>query len=225
MTDGFAAPGSGPDDEPTTPPSPGPTTPPPPGLGGSPPPPPPPPGPWAEPAPTLPKASWFRRLVAHLLDALIVTMFFVLAIVYLATGPTELRSCDVDADGNFTVFEEDAIGTGICEYPSDDTILLSIAIGLLGVIVFIGYSAYEGASGAMFGKRLLDLRVVDARSAQPIGAGRAVGRNLLRAVGWVIPFGYLVDHLWPLWDAEGRAVHDMAVTARVVPADAVPDVE
>jgi uncharacterized RDD family membrane protein YckC len=39
--------------------------------------------------------------------------------------------------------------------------------------------------------------------------------------GWVggsFVIGWLLDVLWPLWDGENRALHDMIVATRVVSA-------
>ena len=41
---------------------------------------------------------------------------------------------------------------------------------------------------------------------------------LFNVVGGSVTFGlaWLVDVLWPLWDEENRALHDMVVDSRVI---------
>ena len=45
-----------------------------------------------------------------------------------------------------------------------------------------------------------------------------VGAALFDLLVISIPAAYLLDVLWPLWDDEHRAIHDMVVGTRVVEA-------
>jgi uncharacterized RDD family membrane protein YckC len=80
--------------------------------------------------------------------------------------------------------------------------------------------------GQTLGKRLLSIRVVRT-DAQPMSFPRAVWRevavkialfdalNLAPVVGAVGGLAVLLDSLWPLWDSENRALHDMLALTRV----------
>lgn len=56
-------------------------------------------------------------------------------------------------------------------------------------------------------------RIVDERTGDVIGTGRAVGRYFARILS-ALPC-YL-GFLWPLWDSENRTFHDMIVRTRAV---------
>lgn len=92
--------------------------------------------------------------------------------------------------------------------------------GLTWLVGLVYYSYFEGSTGQTPGKRLLRIRVVDARAsgARPIGYGRAAIRFLMSVVsGAALAIGYL----WMLWDRERQTWHDKVASAYVVPADAV----
>ena len=72
--------------------------------------------------------------------------------------------------------------------------------------------------GQTVGKQVASVRVVTADD-QPVGPGRAFGRELLKLVfAWTLVL-YLLDVLWPLWQPENRALHDLAAGTRVVRTD------
>jgi uncharacterized RDD family membrane protein YckC len=33
---------------------------------------------------------------------------------------------------------------------------------------------------------------------------------------WILPFAWLLDHLWPLWDGRRQALHDKVVASVVI---------
>ena len=76
-------------------------------------------------------------------------------------------------------------------------VLLFVAVA----VPFRGYwMVFEGGESAQtLGKRLVGIRVraADGRRA---GYRKAIVRNLVFDVIWLIPFANLVDGLWPLWD-------------------------
>jgi len=202
------------------PPPPGPQAPagPPPGPQappGAPPGPPPspeaPPGGWQQPIappPTAvgwhgrPLASWGSRVGAYLID------FFILLI------PVGILT---------------AIVIGIAA-GSDTGAILTAVLGFLAylVVAFL-YApllmARDGEhNGQTWGKQAVGIRVV-----RDSGEGMSFGWAALReivvkglAVGIassIIPFiPWLLDVLWPLWDDQNRALHDMVVSTHVVEA-------
>jgi len=79
-------------------------------------------------------------------------------------------------------------------------------------------------NGQTWGKQIVGVRVV-RDSGQPFDFGSAALREIvlkglaLGIAGAVIPLiPYLVNYLWPLWDDQNRALHDMVVNTHVVRA-------
>jgi len=100
---------------------------------------------------------------------------------------------------------------------SDTAVLVAAAVVLLGYPALM--LAYN--HGQTLGKAVARVRVIGA-DGQPVGLGRAFGRELVKVV-----FNYtgvigIIDVLWPLWQAENRALHDLIAGTRVVQAQPLP---
>lgn len=161
---------------------------------------------WAQPVDeTLTSASFGQRLVAYLLDLLIVGVpSIVIVFAVILSVPTEFVPCD----------------EGLCEEPTDSgwtAIYLSLlAIFLLQVLY---WTLLEGASGRTLGKRMLGIQTVDLQTGSVIGYGRAAGRYAVRLLfAFLLWIPSLIDHLWMLWDDRDQTLHDKAVRSRVVRA-------
>jgi uncharacterized RDD family membrane protein YckC len=169
-----------------------------------------PPGGWTQPPPRPPAAfagaqlaSWGSRAGALLLDALVILG---LSIALLAPGGIVLGVAST------------ALGI----------VLLSVG-GLGYVIILILYGPFlmrrEGRrNGQTLGKQWVGIRAV-RDSGEPFTWGPGllrefVVKNLL--FGWVGGFFLyiptLLDYLWPLWDDQNRALHDMVASTHVVRA-------
>ena len=81
-----------------------------------------------------------------------------------------------------------------------------------------------GRNGQSPGKQLVGIRVV-REDGQPITFGWALLREvavkslLFEGVGgFIFLLPTLLNYLWPLWDEQDRALHDMIVSSRVVQA-------
>lgn len=232
---GYPPPGDQPPGPPSDAPFPPPGGAPPPPSGGWGPapgpqaPPGPPPGPWQTPPPggygyggygqpgaggyAQPKAGWWSRFAALLIDAIIIGLFSVPAIIALQAGPTEIETCSVDESGDIQFDQPD---NAICEVPTAGTWVM---FGLLEVAAFVGAVAYfgimEGKGTQTLGKKALGIRVVDVTTGQPLGLGRGIGRYFGRILS-ALPC-YL-GYLWPLWDQQKQAFHDKVVNSVVVKA-------
>jgi uncharacterized RDD family membrane protein YckC len=94
---------------------------------------------------------------------------------------------------------------------------LAITVAMLLYAPFL--MARGGANnGQTVGKQVLDLRVV-REDGEPMTFGKGALREVVgRAIPWYFTCGVygLLDHLWPLWDDERRAIHDMIAKTRVV---------
>jgi uncharacterized RDD family membrane protein YckC len=169
-------------------------------------------GAWgAQPAPWTPQgvvlASWWSRAGAALIDSVVIAVVFVAAFVAFM-GLESL----VDGES----------GAGA----------VWLAIGLLLIGVLAAFSAavlyapvmLAHTNGQTLGKMALGIRVIRT-SGGTIDFGYAFLREVLvkaLAVGVAgsATFGIaqVADLLWPLWDHQNRALHDMVAQSRVVRA-------
>jgi uncharacterized RDD family membrane protein YckC len=115
-------------------------------------------------------------------------------------------------------------------FSSDTGAWVTAIVGFLAyLVVALFYApllmAREGrGNGQTWGKQILGIRVV-RDSGEPFSFGYAAVREILvKGLGVgiassIIPFiPFLLDYLWPLWDDENRAVHDIVVSTHVVSA-------
>ncbi len=150
----------------------------------------------------LPAAGWWQRAGAWFLDHLVCILLGVVAglIAYAIVGDAR--------------FDED----------TDDPLEYYVAWGIgIWVLAELTYRwIWMGThSGQTLGKRAVGIRVVHQASAAPIGVGRAALRELLaKNVVAIVPFGGLIDNLWPLWEDHQLALHDLMTGTRVVKSHA-----
>ena len=190
-----------PPEAPGPPPEPPPQAPPapeaPPGYGG-----PVPPGGWQAPVGVqqppwagAPLSGWWRRVGAYVLDGIFTAIVIWVGEILIVTGTEVLGAV--------------------------------LVLGGL-VIAFFYYPVTmmrEGArNGQTLGKQILGIRVV-RDDGQTVTFGFALLREfvveflLFQVLGSLL-FGipWLINVLWPLWDSENRALHDMIVKSHVVEA-------
>jgi uncharacterized RDD family membrane protein YckC len=156
------------------------------------------PSPWAG----APLASWGIRVGATLLDGLILLVPVVLLIVLII----------VVAAGS----DAGAIVTGIVGFLAYFVATLFYAPLLM---------ARDGEhNGKTFGKQIVGIRVT-RDTGQPFDVGTAAVRELVVKQllfnfvgGFFFSIPTLLDYLWPLWDDENRALHDMVVKTHVMKA-------
>jgi uncharacterized RDD family membrane protein YckC len=150
-------------------------------------------------------AGWWSRVGAALIDGLIVGIGGLLLLIAI-TAPFSAGF----------LWDEDA---GI----------VSIIFGLILAVVCVSIIAllYAPAlmartNGKTFGRMAVGIRVVRAKG-EPMTFGFALLREV---VVKALLFGFagsvtgglanLADVLWPLWDEENRALHDLIVDTRVI---------
>ncbi len=145
-------------------------------------------------------AAWWRRAVAYWIDSLLFSIpltFLVLPDMAALTTADELVT-----------------------YASSSR-FLGLQIGFS--VALLTYQSVLNARGQTLGKRLLQIRVVDAETGRSIGIGRAFRRQTLQiAAPFFIPIAgqlfVVLDALWPLWDARNQALHDKLGRSVVVRA-------
>jgi uncharacterized RDD family membrane protein YckC len=181
------------------PPPPPPPPAPPPG-GYPPPPPPPPPGgyapptqAYAQPAPGGQYAGFGARLVAYLIDGLILGIPFAIIVILLGGVAAATVGSTVDASGQVNGA---AVAGGL-------GLLFVVYLGL--VVVQILYFIFFWSRGGTIGQRILHLRVVDATT----GGNIPMGRAFLRYIGIVISaMPCYLGLLWAIWDPRKQGWHD-----------------
>jgi uncharacterized RDD family membrane protein YckC len=153
-------------------------------------------------------ASWGSRAGAYILDALII---WVPAVILMATFGVGIASSE-EGDAGFVAF----IGALIL------TFLIVFVIALIYAPLLMMRRGKN--NGQTWGKQIVGIRVIRT-NGQPFNFSQAALREVVLknlAVGLastVIPIvPYLLNFLWPLWDDQNQALHDMACSTRVVRA-------
>jgi uncharacterized RDD family membrane protein YckC len=177
-----------------------------------------PPGGWEQPAvpgqPPQPQqgqlAGWGARFGAALIDGLVLLVPASILFVVIVAGAVGLSGTDED------------VATGAA-------IVAVLGWFLLVVVIYLAYAPVlmmrKGEhNGQTWGKQVTGIRVT-RDNGQPFDFGSAALREIvlkgiaLGIAGSIIPvIPYLVNYLWPLWDDQNRALHDMAVSTHVVRA-------
>ncbi len=142
-----------------------------------------------------PFADWWQRVVAILVDGLIVAIpvYFLAAVVAGAVG-------SASPGGSWT--NSTAAGT------------IANVIVLAGALLYFGILDGRGQT---VGKRALGIAVRSEQTGYPIGIGRAMARRALYVLLWAVFFlPGLLNALSPLWDTKRQAWHDHAVGSVVV---------
>ncbi len=159
--------------------------------------------------PSGPRAGFWQRAGAYLLDALILGI--PLAIITSALGASLFTF-------SFSINERTGELSGGDVGAAAGTVLL---IQLLSLGVALTYFALleGGSSGQTLGKKAVGIRVINQDTGGPIGYGKAIGRYFARILS---SFLCLLGYLWMLWDKEKQTWHDKLTNTLVVPTAAYP---
>lgn len=141
-------------------------------------------------------APWWRRLLATLIDGLLIGV--PLAVFGSATGLLEVVR---DSEGQFLRYTAKP------------------GLTVLSFLATLAYSAVMegGEGGATVGKMAMKIRVRDANTGGSIGPGRALLRRFIYgALFYALLLPGLINGLSPLWDPRNQAWHDKAANSVVV---------
>jgi uncharacterized RDD family membrane protein YckC len=165
-------------------------------------------------------AEWWRRLLARLIDIVVISIVLIPVTIPLLSGP-------------YGKLEQVANQYPNLSSPSAQSALdkadgkFLVALWILAVIaaaVWFFYDALQHAKwGQTLGKRVLSTRVVSAYDRSPISGAAAVKRAAVYAIVPIIPligtiFEVLND-LWLLWDRRRQCLHDKAARTIVIRTD------
>jgi uncharacterized RDD family membrane protein YckC len=147
-------------------------------------------------------ASWGSRVVAAIIDGIIVCVLAAIVLGLLAA-----LGLTVDTNGGAAAF--------------------IVTVAFAAVAITIGALLYAPilmarTNGQTWGRMAVNIRVIRA-GGEPMTFWFAMLREVLvksLLVGFLSSFtfglAWLLDVLWPLWDEENRALHDFVVNTRVI---------
>jgi uncharacterized RDD family membrane protein YckC len=140
-------------------------------------------------------AQWWQRLVAFLLDGVVLAVPNTIIISVIAGGALTAGATSASS-----------LAPRVWE-----------AIGV-ALVVDLGYFSFldGGRSGQTVGKRALGIAVRDGDSGGPVGAGRALVRRFFFFATYFGLILFILNALSPLWDPRRRAWHDRIVRSCVV---------
>ncbi|MGA1996661.1 MAG: RDD family protein [Bryobacteraceae bacterium] len=143
-------------------------------------------------------ATWGNRVVGFLIDALLIGAG--MAVLYLVLGTVLAGIAGLGGHG---------AANGMCCML---LLLFPVATLLVGFYNSVYLIAQRGFS---IGQGVVKVKVVDAYG-NLLTQGTAFVRLLARVGLGFVPFGSLLDMLWPLWDDRRQTLHDKAVGCYVV---------
>ena len=148
-------------------------------------------------APMPPLADWGPRVAASLIDSLIVLVPIVIgygALIWNVVARQDNPS------------------------PYDNPQWWAIILFLVGMVAAIALSLWnrvfrQGRTGQSVGKSALHIKLIDAVSGEPIGAGKSFLRDFLSGL---FNNACFLNVLWPLWDDQKQTWHDKVINTYVV---------
>ena len=161
-------------------------------------------------------ATWLQRLVAHVIDRVIVGAIVLTGLFGMAWAWIEINAHGREGDWgpfNGVVFDSSWAywGWGLA---------IAAAFALL---VYAAWFLVALGRGQTPGKQVVGVRVIRA-NGEPSGWGRTFLREV---VEWIVVGAlsamtggifYVVNYVWPLWDKDRQALHDKMVETLVVDA-------
>ncbi|MEL6890352.1 MAG: RDD family protein [Actinomycetota bacterium] len=89
-------------------------------------------------------------------------------------------------------------------------------IGIGALVVFFVYLRALATSGRTWGRRIVGVRVINERTGEAPGWGKALGRTLF--AGFISAQIIYIGYLWMLWDDKKQTLHDKVAGTHVIRA-------
>lgn len=154
------------------------------------------PSPGYAPQPGAAYAGVGKRIIAYIIDGLIVGLGAIPGIILMFVG-VALAATTASSSGGQIGDSAAAGAVGV--------FLLAYALMFVGVIALWLYNCYLlGRDGATLGKRLMKVKVLDG-PGQPLGFGKAFLREIVK---YALGSACFVLLLWPLWDDQKQGLQD-----------------
>jgi len=179
------------------------------------------PGPAGRPARDPALAEWWQRLLARLVDGVILVILtsplWAPALLSLSHRVTRLASQYPDLSQPAAA---QAFNNGVSQLMAGMIgrfLLIGVGVG----VVSFGYDWLQhGLWGQTIGKRAMGTKVVTADTRAPISGQAACGRAAVYALVPVVPsvgaLFALINEAWLLWDPRRQCLHDKAARTVVV---------
>lgn len=148
-------------------------------------------------------AGFWVRFAGYLLDSI---LYGLLSAVFVAPGGVMVGSAFADCE---TRTRSDGTTELLC---SDGDIKVGLLIGGLAlivvgaIVVIVLYIRALARTGQTWGRKIAGVKVVRQDNGQPIGVGKAIGRQLFAVLisAQILYLGFL----WMLWDDRKQTWHD-----------------
>jgi uncharacterized RDD family membrane protein YckC len=164
-------------------------------------------------APELALAQWWRRLLAFVIDSLILTLVTGALWGRLLASFANRMSNAVNAQAAREPGAHGAIGRVFGNTTGPYLIVLVATI----VVAIAYYWLLTGYWGTTIGKRAMRTWVVTAADRTRVSLPASFLRALIFVLGGeVVPLFFLVDNLWLVQDPRRQALHDKAARTLVV---------
>ncbi|MFI9505629.1 RDD family protein [Nocardia sp. NPDC052566] len=160
--------------------------------------------------PALPYAGWGTRVLARLIDAIIVVI--PAGILYGIGAVILVQSLDCTR-------EQDPAGYTTETCTTDNFPVAAVILFVLAAIVSLAIRLYllyrEGVTGQTPGKKMFDIRLLRESDGRTVGFGMAIVRELCHIVDSLACY---IGWLWPLWDPKRQTFADKIMQTVVIKA-------
>ncbi|WP_035663866.1 RDD family protein [Flavobacterium sp. ACAM 123] len=149
--------------------------------------------------PKYKEADLGKRFVAYLLDGIITLLFFIPSLIFI-----------LDFFVNIFTYGN--------SYMSDFN-PAKLGFGFILLILPFSYSLIKDGlgNGQSYGKRALNLMVVNVNSNNPCSKSNSAGRNIMFSIISCVPYiGYLVEVIMVFANSEGRKISDLVAGTQVI---------
>ena len=161
-------------------------------------------------------ATWLQRLIAHVIDRVIVVTILLVSLFGMAVGL---------ASGSMQGGMGDGDRLPLIERPfAGDWGWGLVAVAAFAFLIYAMWFLAALGRGQTPGKQIVGVRVIRA-NGEPSDWGRTFVREVV--IEWIVVSAlsamtggifYVVNYVWPLWDKDRQALHDKMVETLVVDA-------